>query len=317
MTLATARKNLEPIMRDSKKIYPKITNDWILTVNDNFSGGSRVIIKSEILNESIDTSESGLFLLKYILNGELTLDNNKIVGSYAYTKNGFIKEEEYMLSEDMVEESKNVVAIKPSELQEGIIYNSDSNELYLYVGELKDSVIIYEEKSFKKIDNSLKQKTKNKYLIKINIKEGEVLFVKFVKKTTKLKLISEDSSVSRDVLNEGKRFVIGSSRYSVMGMITNNISIKVKEKDNIKIFIEYKGEYYVEEKYYNYREDKGDIEILSGKVSDYGMFTYKKIKNINVVNDFLNSEDTELNDFLSNEDYFIDYSDKDKRFFYV
>ena len=304
--LKTAKENLASFVRDGKKHKPELTDDWIFTTSYYYSGGTKVFISSEKLDKKYFLGEAGDFLSNYIFNNKIELDNNKLKGFYAVTKNGLIDEQEYFESEDLIENNKNISAIKPSKYEEGTIYMTDEGEYCIYLGHLDEEFIIYSSNEEKFKYRSIENIQKKKYILYIDKKRYtekndipiNISQYKLKVRSSKHKMVEVINDIDEILLSILKTNALRIiSDLQVLFLKKNKKTILSKEIEIINslhkehIIIKYKNSYYFYTGGYVYRRNGDFINLMDE--NDY-FFTSKKYFKIKNINDFINLKDNSV-----------------------
>ena len=317
MELAEARRIMNPLVRKGEKITPELTNDWILSVFDNWSGTSRVFINSIILNLQIDISSTGNFLKEHVFTSGLTLDKDKIIGNYAFGTQGFISEDDFLKAHDLIEESKEHTPFKKRELVEGNVYRADDNNYYLVLGSLQDTFLEYKDSTLFKRDNILKS-DKEIFIIKVNYKDFSpadtdyILYeTKSIKFSPRIRLIEEIDSVKEENLYKIKFNAIRERTWTKYYPFLNKTIIKEKNGKVDDRFVYFQNSYYFLEK--TIRPDQMHLAQPINKtrsVLNSFKMGYREVKDINLILEFLkNNSLTELEIFLSDTLYYFEDDD--------
>jgi len=314
MELSEARRIMNPLIRKGEKITPELTNDWILSVFDNWSGTSRVFINSEILNIKIDVSSAGKFLKEHVFTSGLILNKDKIIGNYAFGTQGFISEDDFFKANELIEESKEYIPYKRKELVEGNIYRTDDNKYYLVLGSIQDTFLEYKDLTLSKRDNLLKS-DKEIFMIKVNYKEFSpdnkdyILYeTKSIKFSTRIRLIEEIDSVKGQDLYNIKLKTIRERTWTKYYPFLNKTIIKEKKENGYDNFVYFQDSYYFLDRYIepNKVHLAQPINKTRVKSKDFKM-GYREVKDINLLLEFLKKDSLrELSNFLSETLYYFE-----------
>jgi len=144
MTIKRAKELTRPFIKNSKEYSPIVSSDWTFSIED-----SKVILTSIFSSISLEFLTLSSYSENYIFSPYYLINNNSLVGNYYLTSVGLIKEEEYFIAEDLIEQLNN--PIKKKDLIPGHIYLSDKGLKHIYLGVLSATAIINDYNSLNKL----------------------------------------------------------------------------------------------------------------------------------------------------------------------
>ena len=287
MDYIQASANLQKFRNQTKDITPGLASDWVIKTDYYYQQGTKAIVSSKSLGQNIDCGESGRFMEENFLSGNIVIsdgkvasfENNTLNNNLAYTKDGFISEENFYLSEDIVEQMNQNTPFKPSELKVSSVYKSMEDFYYIFLGTPNEDYISLDGLNTT-ITHGIEGKEKKKYLLQINkdkyLKDRTYSFDGITERKPKIKLIEEFESINTDKFKEALIYLYNDFDSSFLGLSSSFHKPKecILKTYNINLF-KFKKDFYL------FNETKriveNDITFLSEGKGYYSTNTYFKI----------------------------------------
>ena len=188
MNVKQAKLMTKEFKQDGVIKTPALSDDWTYSFETYYNNDDKVKIHSEKLDVLIYIS-MGIqhFFDNFIYTKKLTMDGNKLIGTFAFNKYDIFLETEFLEALELVESLELNDPIPNNELIEFGVYLDNNGEHFVYLGNIPFStLIIRQEYSGNNIIlNTQNSKDRKRYIV--NYDNKRISYSSVIQKTGKRK----------------------------------------------------------------------------------------------------------------------------------
>jgi len=228
MTLKEANNITKKFTKNGVEYTPALSDDWVY----GFSCDGSLYLSSEKLNIHISLDlYASHFFPNYIFNHKLSIDGNKLIGEFSFSKYALHLKDEFLQAQRIV---SDLLIIEHNELREYGIYIDDKGDSFVYLGD-------FGYRTFQSPSVVLHKKMK-KYIVNYS-KLGFGYNSKIIQKTTKRKFVEFVRFLNVKEIQDFKKSCLPEHLSVFLKDGFNSVAVIEKEFNNYfnRCFIKNKG----------------------------------------------------------------------------